>query len=115
MKKYSVMYEPVFTKEFQACVKHHAGIRKLIQNKVDAILRDPYSNSELLSKKREDWRGWRSVRVTRNFRIVFAVCEECVHRSFRERGYPLCHACEKDTADNEIIFLQVRPHSTAYR
>ena len=49
MKKYSVMYEPVFTKEFQACVKRHAGILKLIKNK------------------------------------------------------------------NEIIFLQVRPHSTAYR
>ncbi len=109
------MYEPIFTREFQTCVKKYPSIRKLVQNKVDAILRDPYAASELLTKKRTDWRGWRSVRVTQNFRLVFAVCEECIQRAFRERGYPMCPGCEKQVADREIIFLHVRPHAQAYR
>jgi Txe/YoeB family toxin of Txe-Axe toxin-antitoxin module len=108
------MYEPVFTKEFQRCVKRYASIAKLIQKKVDSILQAPYHNSELLTKKKRDWRGWRSKRATRSFRIVYAVCEECIGRSFRERGYIMCSGCAKEIRDNKVIFLHVRPHPEAY-
>lgn len=67
------MYEPVFTKEFQRCVKRYKSIAKLIQKEVDSILQAPYHHSELLAKKKRDWRGWRSKRVTRSFRIVYAL------------------------------------------
>jgi Txe/YoeB family toxin of Txe-Axe toxin-antitoxin module len=109
-----VVYEPVFTKEFQRCVKRYANIAKLIQKEVDSILHDPYHNSELLTKKKRDWRGWRSRRVTRSFRIVYTVCEECIGRSFRERGYLMCSGCVKEIRDNKVIFLHVRPHPEAY-
>ena len=108
------MYEPVFTKEFQRCVRRYASIAKLIQKEVGSILQDPYHNSELLTKTKHDWRGWRSRRVTRSFRIVYAVCEECIRRSYRERGYLMCSGCVKAIRDNKVIFLHVRPHPEAY-
>jgi plasmid maintenance system killer protein len=108
------MYRAEFAAEFLADKRRYAGIAKLIQGEVDRVLADPY-NSELLTKKRSDLRGHRSVRVTRNFRIVFIVCEECIQRDFRGKGYPDCAPdCSKILPTHDIVFVAVGPHERVY-
>jgi hypothetical protein len=52
------------------------------------VLSDPYQDTERLGKQAGGLglRGCRSVRVTRNFRIIFVICEEC-------RRVPECRFC----------------------
>ncbi len=108
------MYRGEFSSEFLAGKRRYAGLAKLIQHEVDRVLADPY-HSELLTKKRSDLRGHRSVRVTRNFRIIFIVCEECIQRDFRGKGYPDCApACIKPSPTGDIVFVAVGPHEQAY-
>ncbi len=107
-------YEPIFLQEFQRGLKKHSSIARQIKRRVDRILADPYYNSELLTKKGVDLRGKRSARVTRNFRIIYAVCEECINRSFKARGYNDCPDCNKTEPDKVIIFFVVGPHEKAY-
>jgi len=74
------------------------------------VLADPYTGTERLGKMpgRLDLRGCRSVRVTRNFRILFVVCEEC-------RRVPECKFCFcEGLPDETVIFLTVGPHERAY-
>ena len=54
------------------------------------------------------------MRVTRNIRIVFAVCEECLLRGFKRRGFNDCAGCIKEEPDDIVVFLVVAPHETAY-
>ncbi len=55
-----------------------------------------------------DLRDCRSVRVTRNFRILFVVCEEC-------RQVPECRFCFcEGLPDCTVVFLTVGPHEKAY-
>ena len=107
-------YEPLFLEEFRRGLERYASLSRQIKHRVDRILQDPYHNSELLMKKAIDLRGKRSARVTRNFRIIYAVCEECTSRGFRQKGYNDCPDCAKIEPDNEVIFLLVGPHEKAY-
>ncbi len=108
------MYSGEFSEEFLANKRRYASIAKLIQHEVDRVLEDPY-NSEPLTKKRSDLRGHRSVRVTRNFRIVFVICEECLQRDFRGKGYPDCAVgCTRALPANTVVFVAVGPHGRAY-
>jgi hypothetical protein len=53
--------------------------------------------------------------VTRNFRIVFVVCEECIQRDFRSKGYPDCAPiCTKILPTHDIVFVAVGPHERVY-
>jgi mRNA-degrading endonuclease RelE of RelBE toxin-antitoxin system len=89
-----VTFEPRFTRyryvdsrAFRKGVKKYASLRKQIAAKVNRVLDNPY-DSELLGKKgASDLRGKRSVRVTRNIRIVFAVCEECLTQNWQTPSY----------------------------
>lgn len=74
------------------------------------VLADPYARTERLGKVSGgiDLRGCRSVRVTRNFRIIFVVCEEC--RRVSECKFCLC----EELPDETVIFLTVGPHERAY-
>ena len=54
------------------------------------------------------WRGCRSARVDRNFRLIFVVCEECRH-------IKACQFCFCEGRDDEtVVFLTVGPHDRAY-
>jgi mRNA-degrading endonuclease RelE of RelBE toxin-antitoxin system len=116
-----VTFEPRFTRyryvdsrAFRRGVKKYASLRKQIVAKINRVLDNPY-DSELLGKKGvSDLRGKRSVRVTRNIRIVFAVCEECLRRGFKRRGFNDCASCTKEEPDDIVVFLIVAPHETAY-
>jgi mRNA-degrading endonuclease RelE of RelBE toxin-antitoxin system len=107
-------YHYVDTQAFHKGVKKYASLRKQIAAKVNRVLENPY-DSELLGKKgASDLRGKRSVRVTRNIRIVFAVCEECLLRGFKRRGFNDCADCTKEEPDDIVVFLIVAPHEIAY-
>ena len=109
-----IRYRYVDSRAFRKGVKKYASLRKQIAAKVNCVLDNPY-DSELLGKKgASDLRGKRSVRVTRNIRIVFAVCEECLLRGFKRRGFNDCAGCTKEEPDDIIIFLIIAPHEIAY-
>jgi mRNA-degrading endonuclease RelE of RelBE toxin-antitoxin system len=106
-----MLYEPEYTKRFLRDLRRYASLRKRVKKQIERILEDPLASSKLLTKKRTDWRGKRSQRVTRNFRVFFVICDECLKRSFKRKGYNACTGCEKTGSDNTVIFLAFGPHS----
>ncbi len=59
-QNFLMRYEPDYTDRFLADLKRYASLRKLVKKKIEQILDDPFSTSELLTRKRADWRGKRS-------------------------------------------------------
>jgi len=103
-------YNSVFSDRFIRNLKRYAGLRKQIKRRVDQVISNPYVTSETLGdvSGKLNLRGCRSVRVDRNFRIIFVLCEEC--RRIPECGYCYCD----DLPDKTIVFLTVGPHDRAY-
>ena len=108
-------YKFFLTDEFKAALRKHSGIKKQVLRKMEQILSNPYHNSELLQKKKVDLRGKRSRRITRNFRIVFVVCEECVSKGFKAKGFNECAFCASLTSqEHYVVFMTIGPHEKAY-
>lgn len=103
---YQVEHAPLFDKN----PKRYRSLRKQIRRKIVQVLRAPYQGTERLGKVPGgmDLRGCRSIRVTRNFRIIFVICEEC-------RRVPECKFCFcEGLPDASVIFITVGPHERAY-
>ncbi len=68
-------YRAVHEKQFVKRLRRYSNLRNQIQRRVDEILINPYQGTERLGYKPGglDLRGCRSVRVTRNFRILFVI------------------------------------------
>lgn len=95
---------------FAKAYRRYKSLQHLIDRRMAEVLADPYAGSERLGKVPGgiDLRGCRSVRVTRNFRIVFVICEEC-------RRVPQCRFCFcEGLPDKTVVFLTVGPHERAY-
>jgi len=106
MTTYRAEYTPLFEKN----LKRYRSMRRQIRREIGRVLQDPYAGTERLGKVPggKDLRGCRSIRVTRNFRIIFVICEEC-------RRIPECKFCFcEGLPDETIIFLTVGPHERAY-
>lgn len=104
-------YQPVYEERFKRNLQRYSGVRERIKRRVQRVLVNPYQNTELLSDPsgKLNLRGCRSVRVGRNFRIVFVICEEC-------RRVPDCQFCFcEGLPDKTVVFLTVGPHEGAYR
>lgn len=102
-------YKPQFAKD----VKTYASMKSQIEKKVKSILADPYHNAEPLGNRSgHDLRGLRSKRVDKNFRIIFAICEEC-KELFPEKEKP-CRYCNQDLPVKSVVFFTVRPHKVVY-
>jgi Txe/YoeB family toxin of Txe-Axe toxin-antitoxin module len=97
-------YKAEFTEVFNDNLNKFSGLKKQIQKKVNRILINPYY-SEFLS---ENLIGCRSIRVTRNFRILFVICEECI--KIKKCKYCFCEGLPNKT----VIFLTVNTHQKAY-
>jgi mRNA-degrading endonuclease RelE of RelBE toxin-antitoxin system len=103
-------YKIKLTPLFQKNLKRYQSMRMHIRRHVNQVLADPYQDTERLGKQAGglDLRGCRSVRITRNFRILFVVCEEC-------RRVPECRFCFcEGLPDEAVVFLTVGPHERAY-
>ena len=103
---YQAVYEDLFVKN----LRKYSSIKKSIKNKINRLLEDPYHNTEFLGdhKGKLNLSGCRSIRIDKNFRIIFVVCEEC-------RNIQVCEFCfcEK-LPDKTVIFLTIGPHDKAY-
>ena len=107
-------YKPVYKQQFADDVQTYSSMKKQIEKKVLAILESPYHNTEALEKKEgHDLQGLRSKRIDKNFRIIFAICEEC-KKLFPDKERP-CRFCEPDLPAKTVIFFNVRPHKIVYK
>lgn len=52
--------------------------------------------------------GWKSMRIDRNFRIIYVICEEC--RKISDCEYCFC----ENFPDETVVFLTIGPHDRAY-
>jgi mRNA-degrading endonuclease RelE of RelBE toxin-antitoxin system len=107
-------YHPVYEEQFFKNLRRYAALRQRIKKRVERILSDPYTATELLGDAagKLNLRGCRSTRVDRNFRILFVVCEEC--RRVPECEYCFCEKDGQEFPGKTVIFLTVGPHSRAY-
>ncbi len=106
MSNYQAVYEDLFVKN----LRKYASIKKPAKAKIDRVLEDPYHNTEFLSDHKEKLNliGCRSIRIDRNFRIIFVVCEEC-------HNIQNCEFCFCDNLpDQTVVFLTIGPHDKAY-
>ncbi len=103
-------YESVYEKQFVRNIRKYSSLRKQIKRRIERILENPYNNTESLtdSSGKLNLLGCRSVRIDRNFRVIFVVCEEC--RKISECEFCFCD----NVSDNTVIFLTVGPHDKAY-
>lgn len=106
MSRYDDVYESLFVRN----LKRYGSLRKNIKRCVDKVLDNPYHNTEFLgdASGKLNLVGCRSIRVDRNFRIIFVICEEC-------RKIPKCEYCFcEELEDRTVIFLTIGPHDKAY-
>jgi len=106
VSNYESAYEGLFIRN----LNRHASIRKNIKRRVDRILNNPYYNTELLADAtgKLNLTGCRSARVSKNFRIIFVICEEC-------RNIPECEFCFCDNLPEQtVVFLTIGSHDKAY-
>lgn len=103
-------YQAIYTERFVENLRRYNAIRQQIQRRVERILVDPYANTESLidASGKLNLSGCRSVRIDRNFRVIFVICEEC--RTFPDCEYCFC----EDLPDETVVFLTVGPHDRAY-
>jgi hypothetical protein len=103
-------YEAAYQEKFVQNLGRYAAIRDQIKRRVERVLAHPYANTELLGEVagKLNLRGCRSIRVDRNFRLIFVICEECRHLSKCEFCF-----CE-NLPDKTVVFLTVGPHDRAY-
>ena len=66
-------YEAIYEKRFVRNLARYASMRVRIKRRVEKILEDPYRNTEFLGDAigKLNLIGCRSVRIDRNFRIIF--------------------------------------------
>ena len=103
-------YEARYEKQFVRNLERYAALRERIKQRVERVLDDPYAATEFLADRsgKLNLRGCRSIRIDRNFRIIFVICEEC-------RKIPTCEYCFCDELpDQTVVFLTVGPHDQAY-
>lgn len=72
-------YQDTYLKPFIRNYKKFKSLQSRIDKKCVQVLKNPYTNTELLADAMHglNLKGCRSIRVDRNVRIVFIVCEEC--------------------------------------
>ena len=103
-------YEAIYEKRFVRNLARYASMRVKIKRRVEKILENPYRNTEFLGDAigKLNLIGCRSVRIDRNFRIIFVICEEC--RNIADCEYCFCEKC----SDKSVVFLTVGPHDKSY-
>ena len=103
-------YNGVYEKRFVKNISRYTALKKQIRRCVERVLDDPYMNTEFLGdvSGKLNLKGCRSVRVNRNFRIVFVICGEC--QTISQCEYCFCD----NLSNNTVVFLTVGPHDKAY-
>jgi len=98
-----------YTSTLKTCLKKFPHLKEKFRNKKDYILKDPLNLGEPL---KGNLNGLRSFTLTRNFLVIFIVCNEC--RRLKQEKMNGCLQCEQ-TPPETVIFLLFGPHDPAYR
>jgi hypothetical protein len=109
-------YRVVARDSFRRCLRRYPDQRDRVRKFIDRLQADPYysGRSHLLTiRDGIDLRGKRGAHVSRNLVVVFMICEECINRSFRAKGYNQCDPCP-ETPDKRVILLGFGAHKVAY-
>jgi hypothetical protein len=103
-------YQDAYLKVFSKNYEKFKSLQLRIDKKCEQVLKDPYNGTEFLADATQglNLKGCRSIRVDRNVRIVFVICEEC--RRFKDCEYCLCAGL----SDKTVVFLSVNTHQRAY-
>ena len=103
-------YQAIYEERFVQNLARYSSLRQRIRRRVEQIINDPYTRTERLRQvpRGFDLRGYRSVRVDRNFWVIFLICQE--YRHSQGRQYPRCEGQDNET----VVFLTVGPHDRAY-
>ncbi len=102
-------YVSEYSVEFEKQVKKYSSFKNLIKKKIESLLEDPYHNckSEPLH---HPLKGFRSARLTKNIRILFAICKEA------KQFVPLEIQQQCNRLGGEgIVFVSIRVHEKAYK
>jgi mRNA-degrading endonuclease YafQ of YafQ-DinJ toxin-antitoxin module len=112
LKRYWKVYKTYFTPEFSEQAKKYGHLKKVLANKIKLLSVNPYTNckSELLVG---ELKGLRSARITKSFRVIFSVCEECRARKFQKFVGCSLSICEKMDSKT-MVFLTFGPHDEVY-
>jgi len=109
-------YEAVFLPSFLRCVKRHPDQQTRVRDFVRRLQADPYQAGEshpLAVRGGVDLRGKRGAHISRNFVVIFMVCEECINRSFRAKGLNRCEPCP-ERPEKRLVLIAFGPHQVAY-
>ena len=98
-----------FSEAFQAFLKKHQSLKKIIQKKVDLIIGNPIQFGEPL---KGNFRGYYSTPVKKNFLVIYLYCKIC--RKKGDAEIVLCKDC-KPYSDDTIKFIDFGPHDEVYR
>ncbi len=108
-------YEARYTQPFRRCLDKHKDKKDRVKGWVERILKDPFYDSHLLDKQKgKDLRGKRSRHFQKTtYCMVYIVCEECISKGFRDKGYNDCSFCS-GAPRKIVIFLAFDTHDEAY-
>ena len=111
----ALIYQHFYSSTFFKNYDRYGNLHKSIDDRVDEIIKDPFSGTESLEHKQgKDLRGLRSARINRNFRVVFCVWEE--YKNKTKKTLPLIpQSVQEKFPKNSVIFITVGPHEKAYR
>ncbi|PIU67811.1 MAG: hypothetical protein COS84_03350 [Armatimonadetes bacterium CG07_land_8_20_14_0_80_40_9] len=103
-------YKDFYHKVFLNNYEKFKSIQKRIDKKISKVLSNPYHNTEFLDDVlgRLNLKGCRSIRIDRNFRIIYVICEEC--RKIKDCEYCFCEGLD----EKSVVFLTVNTHREAY-
>ena len=107
MSNSSPTYEPLFTTKFERIIRskkrRDVALVEAAKKGVKRIVDSPYSHNGWL---KGNLRGKHKKYVGRDYRIVYAICEEC-----RRLGHAQVNRCEfcDEATDKTVVFFFVGP------
>lgn len=102
-------YEIKITSHLNSQIKKRfSTVRKSVKNKIAALSKDPFQGEPL----KYDLVGLRSVKVKRNYILIYTICKECRDKEISQNVN--CASCN-EVADKTIVCFLVGPHDDAYK
>lgn len=101
----STPYEPRYTPSFFDCLEKYRRLQERVLVLTERIVQAPKAQSHLLKKERGvDLQGKRRRHLSGNFVVVYIICDECINKGFKAKGYNDCLGCEGKPL-RRVIFL----------
>jgi Txe/YoeB family toxin of Txe-Axe toxin-antitoxin module len=94
------------TQSFQKSLNKYKHLQPAIENKLRFLKNNPFSGEPL----KYELSGFRSIRVKRNFLILYGICREC-KKSKEMSGSTSCPGY----GDNAVVVYAFGPHDDLYK